>query len=110
MTSNTLTRPRLLQVGVGGMVTTTILGGGMLTPGAALAKPYGSFTWISPRGTIEVMDDYPYWVAREMGYFGDLGVETAMEPGPSDGTAVVKFVAAEQADIGFPSPGVCLLR
>ena len=56
------------------------------------------------------MDDYPYWVAREMGYFGDLGVETAMEPGPSDGAAVVKFVAAEQADIGFPSPGVCLLR
>jgi NitT/TauT family transport system substrate-binding protein len=29
-----------------------------------------------------------------------------MEPGPSDGTAVVKFLAVEQADIGFPSPGV----
>ncbi len=29
-----------------------------------------------------------------------------MESGPSDGTAVVKFLAVEQADIGFPSPGV----
>ena len=104
MTFNTLTRRRLLQVGASGLVTTTILGGGLPTPAAA--TPYESFTWISPRGTIEVMDDYPYWVARAMGYFGDLGVETAMEPGPSDGTAVVKFVAVEQADIGFPSPGV----
>ena len=41
-----------------------------------------------------------------MGYFRDLGVETSIEPGPSDGTAVVKFVAIEQADIGFASPGV----
>ena len=29
-----------------------------------------------------------------------------MEPGPSDGTATVKFVAVGQADMGFPSPGV----
>jgi NitT/TauT family transport system substrate-binding protein len=106
MTANTITRRRLLQVGAGGLVTTTILGGGLLAPSAAFAKAFEKFTWISPRGTIEVMDDYPYWVAKEMGYFGDLGVETSMEPGPSDGTAVVKFVAVEQADIGFPSPGV----
>ena len=39
-----------------------------------------------------------------MGYFGDL--DTTMEPGPSDGTATVKFVAVGQADMGFPSPGV----
>ena len=102
-----ITRRRLLQIGAGGLVTTTVLGGGLLAPGQAQAAPYSApFTWISPRGTIEVMDDYPYWVAREMGYFGDLCVETAMEPGPSDGTAVVKFLAVEQADIGFPSPGV----
>ena len=29
-----------------------------------------------------------------------------MEPGPSDGTATVKFVALGQADMGYPSPGV----
>lgn len=102
-----ITRRRLLQCGASGLVTTTILGGGLLTPTTAQVKSYDSpFTWISPRGTIEVMDDYPYWVARERGYFGDLGVETRMEPGPSDGTAVVKFLAVKEADIGFPSPGV----
>lgn len=107
MAHHMMTRRRLLQVGASGLVTTTVLGGGLLTPGTAEARPYKSpFTWISPRGTIEVMDDYPYWVARKMGYFGDLGVDTNMEPGPSDGTAVVKFLAVQQADIGFPSPGV----
>jgi NitT/TauT family transport system substrate-binding protein len=50
------------------------------------------------------MDDYPYWVGKELGYFGDL--KTKMEAGPSDGTACVKFVAQSQADMGFPSPGV----
>lgn len=107
MTHQLMTRRRLLQVSASGLVTTTVLGGSLLGPDAAEAKPYNSpFTWISPRGTIEVMDDYPYWVAKERGYFGDLGVETNMEPGPSDGTAVVKFLAVQQADIGFPSPGV----
>ena len=96
-----LTRRKLLQITGGGIVVSSL---GLRT---AMAASYDRpFTWISPRGTIEVMDDYPYWVAKEMGYFGDLGVETAMEPGPSDGTAVVKFLAVEQADIGFPSPGV----
>lgn len=102
-----LTRRHFLQVGSTGLVTSTVLGGALLPAGAAHAAPYkGTHTWISPRGTIEVMDDYPYWVAKEMGYFGDLGVQTKMEPGPSDGTAVVKFLAVNQADIGFPSPGV----
>jgi len=72
---------------------------------ASVADAYGGdFTWISPRGTIEVVDDYPYWVALAMGYFGDL--PTAMEAGPSDATAVVRFTAVGQTDIGFPSPGV----
>lgn len=107
MTTTNISRRRLLQLGAGGLVTSAVLGGSLFKPGIAFAKPYGSpFNWISPRGTIEVMDDYPYWVAKEMGYFGDLGTETAMQPGPSDGTAVVKFLAVEQADIGFPSPGV----
>jgi NitT/TauT family transport system substrate-binding protein len=70
-----------------------------------MAAPYGrAFTWISPRGTLEVLDDYAFWTARKMGYFGDLAVD--MQPGPSDGTATVKFVDVGQADMGFPSPGV----
>lgn len=107
MINHPMTRRRLLQVSASGLVTTAVFGGGLSLSGKAQAKPYDSpFTWISPRGTIEVMDDYPYWVARDRGYFGDLGVETAMEAGPADGTAVVKFLAVEQADVGFPSPGV----
>ena len=58
MVHQMMTRRRLLQVSAAGLVTATVLGG---LPGTARAKPYNSpFTWISPRGTIEVMDDYPY--------------------------------------------------
>ena len=83
-------------------MATSVLGTSALTPKTAQAAT--TYTWISPRGTIEVLDDYPYWVAKEMGYFGDI--DTRLEPGPSDGTATVKFVALGQADMGYPSPGV----
>ena len=63
-----------------------------------------SVRWVSPRGTIEVLDDYPYWVAKKYGYFGDI--QTTLEPGPSDATATVKLVDQKQADMGYPSPGV----
>ena len=100
--SGGMSRRTFLQVSAAGVVTATALGG----VGGASAAPYSKFTWISPRGTLEVLDDYPYWVAKKMGYFTDLGIDTAMEPGPSDGTATVKFVDVGQADMGFPSPGV----
>ena len=29
----------------------------------------GTVRWVSPRGTIEVLDDYPYWVAQEVRLF-----------------------------------------
>ena len=101
------TRRHFLQISASGVITATAIGGSLLTVTSAQAAAYkSSHTWLSPRGTIEVMDDYPYWVAKELGYFSDLGVETRMEAGPSDGTAVVKFMAVNQADMGFPSPGV----
>ncbi len=98
-------RRKFLQVTGSGAVAVSTLGGASLFPQAAHAAD--TFTWISPRGTLEVLDDYPYWVGKELGYFGDL--DTTMEPGPSDGTATVKFVAVGQADMGFPSPGVFLI-
>jgi NitT/TauT family transport system substrate-binding protein len=52
------------------------------------------------------MDDYAIWVAQEMGYFGDLGVDVELQPGPPGGTAVVQFVSVGQADMGFPAPGI----
>lgn len=102
-----LSRRKFLKVSGAGVVTATSLGGGLLSAGGALAKPYsGKHTWISPRGTIEVMDDYAIWVAQAMGYFDDLGVELELQPGPPGGTAVVQFVSVGQADMGFPAPGI----
>ncbi|MDN2568480.1 ABC transporter substrate-binding protein [Aquibium sp. A9E412] len=98
-----VSRRYFLQVTGAGVVTASALGVPGMVRGAR-AEPYDTFTWISPRGTLEVLDDYPYWVARKMGYFGEL--DTEMQPGPSDGTATVKFVDVGQADMGFPSPGI----
>jgi NitT/TauT family transport system substrate-binding protein len=63
-------------------------------------------TFITPRGTVEVMDDYNLWVAIKMGYFEDMGLDVMMEPGPIDAFACTKFVDQGKADIGYPSPGV----
>jgi NitT/TauT family transport system substrate-binding protein len=92
-------RRTFLQVSGAGALSATVLGGG-----ARSARAAGAVTWISPRGTVEVLDDYPYWVGKKFGYFGDI--DTKLEPGPADGTACVKFVAQNQADMGYPSPGV----
>ena len=51
-----------------------------------------------------MLDDYPYWVAKKFGYFGDL--DTTLEPGPMEATATVKLVDQGQSDMGYPSPGV----
>jgi NitT/TauT family transport system substrate-binding protein len=59
---------------------------------------------VSPRGTVEVLDDYPYWVARRFGYFGDL--ETTLEPGPMRADATVQLVEQLQADMGYPAPAL----
>ncbi|OQM74983.1 ABC transporter substrate-binding protein [Manganibacter manganicus] len=99
--STGMSRRYFLQVAASGLVTATALGGGLRR---AQAAPYEKFTWISPRGTLEVLDDFPYWAAKKAGYFD--GLATDMQPGPSDGTATVKFVDVGQADMGFPSPGV----
>jgi len=62
-------------------------------------------TFIVPRPTLEVMDDYNLIVPIEMGYFKDMGLEVSMETGP-DGMASTKFVDQNQADVGYPSPGI----
>jgi NitT/TauT family transport system substrate-binding protein len=63
-----------------------------------------SVRWVSPRGTIDVLDDYAYHVAMKMGYFGDI--KTTLEPGPIEATAGTKAVDTGQADVAYPSPGV----
>jgi NitT/TauT family transport system substrate-binding protein len=96
-----LGRRRFLKVTATGAVA--MASAAVLSPGRAGAVT-GRVRWVSPRGTIEVLDDYPYWVAKKHGYFGNL--ETTLEPGPMEATATIKLVAQGQADMGFPSPGV----
>jgi NitT/TauT family transport system substrate-binding protein len=93
-------RRRLLTITAAG-VTATAFGG---LSGVRPAYAAETVRWVSPRGTVEVLDDYPYWVGKKLGYFGDI--ETTLEPGPSDATATVKLVDQNQADVGYPSPGV----
>jgi NitT/TauT family transport system substrate-binding protein len=60
--------------------------------------------WISPRGTLDVMDDFNLWVPIKMGYFRRLGIDVSLTPGDASGN--LPQVAANQVDMGFPSPGV----
>lgn len=107
ITESDLSRRQFLKIGSASVAAASGLFGGLMPASSVMAKPYsGKHTWISPRGTIEVMDDYAIWVAQAMGYFGDLGVEVELQPGPPGGTAVVQFVSVGQADMGFPAPGI----
>jgi NitT/TauT family transport system substrate-binding protein len=81
--------------------------------GARVAGILGASTatqtvrWISPRGTLDVMDDFDLWVPLKMGYFEKLGIDAKLIAGPiGDALACTKFVAQNQADMGYPSPGV----
>src|SRR5271166_7106979 len=94
-------RRRLLTLTAGGVAATALSGV------SSSRRAYAADTtvrWVSPRGTIEVLDDYPYWVAKKYGYFGDIA--TTLEPGPSDATATVKLVDQKQSDMGYSSAGV----
>ena len=72
--------------------------------GVLAAQERNSVVWISPRGSLEVLDDYGYWVGKKLGYFGDL--QTELQPGILEATSGGKAVAEGQADMSFVSPGV----
>lgn len=76
---------------------------------AAAAKGLDLVRWMSPRGTLDVSDDYPNWVAQEMGYWKELGIESQLNAGPLDATAGPKAVASGSMDMAYPSPGVFTL-
>src|SRR3954467_15800795 len=95
----TIDRRRLLTLSAAGISMAAV--GGL---GARRALAADTIRWVSPRGTVEVLDDYPYWVAKKFGYFGDL--DTTLEPGPMEATATIKLVDQGQSDMGYPSPGV----
>jgi NitT/TauT family transport system substrate-binding protein len=98
-----ISRRWFLRASGAGVAAVALGSGAALAPRRAAAAA-GTVRWVSPRGTIEVLDDYPYWVAKKFGYFGDI--ETTLEPGPMEATACVKLVDQNQSDMGYPSPGV----
>jgi NitT/TauT family transport system substrate-binding protein len=104
----TLSRREVLRRGaVGAAVLST---GSLLTAGKAFGRPEATVEtvrWISPRGTLQVMDDFNLWVPIKMGYFRALGIEARLIAGSvTDALASTKFVAQNKADMGYPSPGV----
>jgi NitT/TauT family transport system substrate-binding protein len=102
-----LTRRDLLKraavAGVGLSALSSVRVAGAFGAGTALQ----TVRWISPRGTLDVMDDFNLWVPIKMGYFKKLGINAKLIAGPiGDALACTKFVAQNQADMGYPSPGV----
>jgi NitT/TauT family transport system substrate-binding protein len=102
-----LTRADFLKRAAATGVGLSLLSG--LEAAGALAANTATQTvrWISPRGTLDVMDDFNLWVPIKMGYYKKLGVDVKMLAGPlGDALAATKFVAQHQADVGYPSPGI----
>jgi NitT/TauT family transport system substrate-binding protein len=104
---STVTRRQLVERA--GKASAAFALGSLLTAGGAFARDSKLQTvrWISPRGTLQVMDDFNLWVPAKMGYFKQLGIHAKLIAGPiSDALATTKFVAQHKADMGYPSPGV----
>jgi NitT/TauT family transport system substrate-binding protein len=103
LTGGRLSRRKLVQATAAlGLAVPFASSRGMLRASAQGGK--NKVVWVSPRGTLEVLDDYAYWTAKEMGYFGDL--ETELLPAILEATSSSKAVAEGQADMSFVSPGV----
>ena len=60
--------------------------------------------WVTPRGSLDVMDDYNLVIPMKMGYFKKLGIQAKLFPG--DATGNLPQIAAGQYDMGYASPGV----
>lgn len=101
MINRTLTRRQFIGY-------STALGASLYLTTPLRAGDPDRITWVSPRGNLEVMDDFNLWVAEKMGYFEELDLDVTLQPGPTEALAVTKLVGQNQADIGFPSPGVLL--
>jgi NitT/TauT family transport system substrate-binding protein len=108
MHEGTISRRELLKRGAAG--ATIMSAGSLLTAGEAFGRSDAGLQtvrWISPRGTLQVMDDFNLWVPIKMGYFKQLGINAQLIAGSvSDALASTKFVAQNRADMGYPSPGV----
>jgi NitT/TauT family transport system substrate-binding protein len=105
LTSNRISRRQFMQRASALGLALPFVHANFLTASAQEGK--NKIVWASPRGTLEVLDDYPYWVALELGYFGDI--ETEMEPATLFATSGELAVSEGKADMTYPSPGVYTL-
>lgn len=60
---------------------------------------------VLPR-TIEVLEDTPYWVAKNLGYWEEEGLDVTIEQ--SFGTTDIKMVATGNAEFAAPGPSFVL--
>ncbi len=103
LSKRTTSRRRFLAGAAATGLAVPMFGGlGRLSASAQDAR--NSVVWVSPRGTLEVLDDYPYWVGQKFGYFGDI--ETQLLPAIMESTSSAKNVADGDADMSYVSPGV----
>jgi NitT/TauT family transport system substrate-binding protein len=96
-------RELLKRSAVAGVGVTTLAGLSVETA-AARSSAVDTVRWVSPRGTLEVMDDYNLIVPTVMGYYKPLNISVKMSPGDASGN--LPQVAAGQMDMGYASPGV----
>lgn len=65
-----------------------------------------SVSWLSPRRTLAVVDDYPIWVARELGYMDRLGIDLRIV---EDVSAPPPLSEAPVAGMSITFPSAALL-
>ena len=76
-----------------------------LTAGKAFGRSGATMEtvrWISPRGTLQVMDDFNLWVPLKMGYFKTLGIEAKLIAGSVTDARIDEVRRAEQGRHGLP--------
>ncbi len=98
------TRRELLKRAAGVGLGVSALGMLAIEEASARTNGLDVVRWVSPRGTLEVMDDYNLVIPIKMGYFRRLGIDAKLNGGP--GANEMQLIAAKKLDMGYPSPGV----
>lgn len=98
-----LTRRRLVAAAAAGLGLGA-LGSLVVEEASAGSRGLDVVRWVSPRGSLEVMDDYNLVVPIALGYFRRLGIDARLVAGP--GRNELQLVAAKRVDVGYAAPGV----
>ena len=99
-----VSRRELLKRGAVAGVGFTALAGLNIETAGARTRGGDNVRWVSPRGSLEVMDDYNLVIPIVMGYYKPLNINLKLFPGDASGN--LPQVAAKQYDMGYASPGV----